>query len=54
MISDLAAYGLLASIFIVNGLRMFLEKPTRVAQRPMRLFERFRRNSRAKTASVDS
>lgn len=27
MVSDLVSYGLLASIFIVTGLRMFVEKP---------------------------
>ena len=27
MTSELITYGLLASIFIVNGLRMFIEKP---------------------------
>lgn len=54
MISDLAAYGLLASIFIVNGLRMFIEKPTRVRQRSLRLFDRFRRSKSARTGSLDS
>ena len=54
MISDLAAYGLLVSIFVVNGLRMFIEKPTPGTRRSNRLFERFRRNNGAKAASLDS
>lgn len=54
MISDLAAYGLLAGIFVVNGLRMFIEKPTRATRHSIRLFERFRRNNGAKAASLDS
>jgi len=54
MISDLAAYGLLASIFIFNGLRMFVAKPTRVSHRSLRLFDRFRRSKSAGTGSFDS
>lgn len=54
MISDLAVYGLLASIFIVHGLRMFIEKPTRVSDRSLRLFDRFRRSKSARTCSLDS
>jgi hypothetical protein len=30
MVSDLIMYGLLASIFIVTGLRMFVEKPNKL------------------------
>ena len=32
MIFDLITYGLLASIFVVNTLRMFVEKPTNALQ----------------------
>jgi hypothetical protein len=43
MVSDLVAYGLLASIFVVTTLRMFVDKPGRLTHRPQRLFERLRR-----------
>lgn len=32
MISDLVTYALLASIFIVTGLRMFVEKPNKLKE----------------------
>jgi hypothetical protein len=54
MYSDLAAYGLLASIFIVTGLRMFIDKPNRTAPNSIRWLERFRKNHDAKAASIDS
>lgn len=36
MVSDLIAYGLLASIFVLNGLRMFIEKPRMALKRHCR------------------
>ena len=54
MASDLVAYGLLASIFIVTTLRMFVEKPSRLAHRRVRLFERLRKRAKGKSASIDS
>lgn len=54
MNSDLAVYGLLASIFIIHGLRMFIEKPMRVSDRSSHAFDRFRRSKSAKTGSHDS
>jgi len=54
MASDLIAYGLLAGIFIVTTLRMFIEKPNRLANPPLRLFERLRRGGRRKSPSKDS
>jgi len=54
MASDLVAYGLLASIFVVTTLRMFIEKPGRLAHRPVRLFERLRKGAKRKSASIDS
>ncbi|HEY7217409.1 MAG TPA: hypothetical protein VH985_03380 [Candidatus Binatia bacterium] len=35
MVSDLISYGLLASIFVVIGLRMFVEKPNKVTELPL-------------------
>ena len=43
MVSDLVAYGLLFSIFVVTTLRMFVEKPGRLAPQPRRFFKRLRR-----------
>lgn len=54
MASDFVAYGLLASIFIVTTLKMFVEKPGRLAHRPARLLERLRKRTKGKSASVDS
>ena len=36
MVSDLIAYGLLASVFILNGLRMFVKKPGSTLGLPLR------------------
>ena len=54
MTSDFVAYGLLASIFIVTTLRMFIEKPNGLANRPLRLLERFRKDGKRKSRSIDS
>jgi hypothetical protein len=35
MVSDLIMYALLASIFIVTGLRMFVEKPNKLKEIPV-------------------
>jgi hypothetical protein len=54
MYSDIAAYGLLASIFIFNGLRMFLDKPSRSTPNPVRLLDRLRKFKGGKSVSSDS
>ena len=36
MASDIISYALLAIIFVVTGLRMFLEKPNRLKEIPLR------------------
>lgn len=36
MLSDLISYGLLVSIFVVTGLRMFVEKPNELKELPLR------------------
>lgn len=45
MVSDLISYGLLASIFVVTGLRMFVEKPNRVKELPL-LWKKVKAESR--------
>jgi hypothetical protein len=32
MISDLISYAVLASVFVVTGLRMFIEKPNKIKE----------------------
>ena len=54
MYSDIAAYGLLASIFIFNGLRMLLDKPSRSTPNPLRLLDRLRKFKGGKAALGDS
>lgn len=44
MVSDLVSYGLLASVFIVTGLRMFVDKPNKIKE--IRLPRRKRANPR--------
>ena len=36
MASDIISYALLAIIFVITGLRMFLEKPNRLTEIPLR------------------
>lgn len=43
MIFDLITYGLLATIFVVNTLRMFVEKPKRALQTTQLPWERLLR-----------
>lgn len=40
MLSDLISYGLLASIFVLTGLRNFIEKPNRANQFSLRPWKR--------------
>jgi hypothetical protein len=40
MLSDLMSYGLLASIFVLTGLRNFIEKPNRANQFSLRPWKR--------------
>jgi hypothetical protein len=40
MLSDLMSYGLLASVFVVTGLRMFIEKPNSAKQFCLRPWRR--------------
>ena len=44
MASELITYGLLASIFIVNGLRMFIEKPKKAREITERPWQRSKRS----------
>ena len=43
MIFDLITYGLLATIFVINTLRMFVEKPKRALQTTQLPWERLLR-----------
>lgn len=54
MLADLIAYGMLASIFVVNGLRMVIEKRTKVAYRSIRLLRGFRGAKNPRNATVQS
>ena len=53
MISDLIAYALLASVFIVTGLRMFVEKPNKLTEIPIFRWKRAWSGKRSKAASSD-
>ena len=46
MLSDLISYGLLASIFVVTGLRNFIEKPNQANQFSLRPWRRVKPTSR--------
>lgn len=43
MVSDLIAYTLLGSVFIVTGLRMFFEKPNKLTEIPLVHWKKFSR-----------
>ena len=40
MLSDLISYGLLVSVFVVTGLRMFVEKPNELKELPLQSWNR--------------
>jgi hypothetical protein len=44
MLSDLISYGLLVSVFVVTGLRMFVEKPNGLKQLPLRSSKSINKN----------
>jgi hypothetical protein len=46
MLADLLSYGLLVSVFVVTGLRMFVEKPNKLVEVPILRFKRSRREQR--------
>ena len=52
--SELITYGLLAGIFIVNGLRMFIEKPKTALQSAEPRWQGFKRRQEPRRASTDS
>ena len=51
MVSDLIAYALLASVFIVTGLRMFIEKPNKLTEIPLFRWKQVVSVKRSKAAS---
>jgi hypothetical protein len=44
MVSDLISYGLLASVIIVTGLRMIVEKPNKLKEIPLARWKRVKRD----------
>jgi hypothetical protein len=52
--SELITYGLLASIFIVNGLRMFIEKPRKAFEVAERRWQGLKRRQEPRSGSTDS
>ena len=52
--SELITYGLLASIFIVTGLRMFIEKPKKAFEVTEQPWQRLKRRQESRSASADS
>lgn len=54
MVSDLITYGLLASIFILNGLRMFVEKPNKALEMPLQRWHLLKRRQESRKVSTDS
>ena len=54
MVADIVAYAVLASIFVVTGLRMVVEKPTGVSDRSFTWLERFKRRATHRSNSIDS
>ena len=52
--SDLIAYGLLASIFVLNGLRMFIEKPRKALEAPLPPWHFLKRRQQPRDVSRDS
>lgn len=54
MVSDLITYGLLASIFIVIGLRMFIEKPKKALEVPQQPWHLLKRRQESRNVPIDS
>ncbi len=54
MVSDLISYGLLASVFVVTGLRILVEKPNKPKAIPLTRWKRVKADRNPKAASQDS
>jgi len=52
MIFDLITYGLLGSVFVVNTLRMFIDKPNKALQTAQLPWERLLRRSQKPDADA--
>jgi hypothetical protein len=52
MLSDLISYGLLVSVFVVTGLRMFVEKPNGLKELPLGSWKGI--NKKSKPTSRDA
>jgi hypothetical protein len=53
MVSDLISYGLLASVFVVTGLRILVEKPNKLKEIPVLRWKRTKADRNPKAASRD-
>lgn len=54
MVSDFISYGLLASAFIVTGLRMFVEKPNKLKEIPSIGWKRLKTEENSRGRSRDA
>lgn len=54
MLSDLISYGLLASIFIVTGLRLLVEKPNTLKEIPLPSWKKVTVYKNSKAPSLDA
>src|SRR6266550_12704 len=54
MLSDLISYGVLASIFIVTGLRVFVDKPNKLREIPLPRWRRVTVEKNFKPTSRDA
>lgn len=54
MTGDMITYGVLASVFIINGLRMWIEKPTGLGDRRFAWLTRFKRRTINRIDSFNS
>ena len=54
MTGDIITYGVLASIFVINGLRMWMEKPNGISDQSITGLDRFKRSAIQRLKSIDS
>jgi hypothetical protein len=54
MVSDLISYGLLASVFVVTGLRILVEKPNKLKEIPALRWKKIKSDRKPKATSRDS
>jgi hypothetical protein len=54
MLSDLISYGVLTSIFVVTGLRVFVDKPNKLREIPLPRWKRITVEKNLKPTSGDA